>query len=142
MPAEYDYKIVVARLDGVDGIWMLLAGPNNSQFEFDIGSVMGDQTVGFGLINFQGAENCSDVARNNKGWLPLNVPVTILVKVRKGGLQGYINDKLVCHYKTDYSDMSPYTGFRFPKGSTIGLATTDSSFQIHSAQLIEVTGDK
>ncbi len=96
-----------------------------------------ENLMGFDLIGGRTCQNNS----SGKGFKIVNGRRYLsVVKVRKSGVQVFIDGKLADEWKTDYHDMSLPNGYSLPTQRTLGLATWDSPTIFYSAKVIEITG--
>jgi hypothetical protein len=64
----------------------------------------------------------------------------VVVEVRKNGLRGYLDGKLVAQWATDYGDMSPWPVWRFKDDTLPGFGCSKSTVVFQEVKLREVTG--
>ncbi len=133
-PAEYDYRVVFTKSHN----FAIVCSAMGHQFYLQI---LGQpfNTIGFGFIG--GKESCQNPTA---GHFPAGFvdgqQYTALVKVRKGGLQAFINGQLITECKTDYSDIDPNRYWPLNRDDLVGLGSWSSPTVYSSAEIIEITG--
>jgi hypothetical protein len=106
-PEEYDFKVVFERTGG-SGDVQSICYEDHHQFSFAIDC----WGTGLGFIDIAGhplPDHNPSFTFSQHGWIVNGRQYTSVVKVRKGDLQAFVNDKLVAGGKTDYTDMSTPT---------------------------------
>jgi hypothetical protein len=136
-PQEYDFRIVFRTNGAARGVSQLcFAG--GRQFEFVIGGLL-NKVSGFGNINGR-VVNRTATATTADHWLVAGQRHVSLVKVRKEGVQGWFDNKLVTEHKTNFSDMSIHPHWKLHRTNSIGIgANTDIS--VESATVTEISGE-
>jgi hypothetical protein len=135
-PEEYDFRIsFFVQQSGSNVSQICFAGGH--QFAWHIGG-WGNKISAFETIGGAGGDN-NQTARRLKRWFADGQHYTSVVKVRKTGVEAYLNDQLISCWKTDYSDMGP-AGWNVP-GETVGLGTSNVTVRFDLAEIIEVTGE-
>ncbi len=133
-PEEYDFQIVFTRNEGSDGVVQICAA-GERQFMWEMDGW--DGHCGFELIN---GNNLNENPTKKPGPLTNRQKYTSVVKVRRDGIQAFLDDKLVDEWKTDYTDMSLFPGWNLHNPTTLGLGTWASSTVFLSVTVIEITG--
>jgi hypothetical protein len=133
-PPEYDYKVEFARTDGTDSVG-LTCWAMGHQFMFALATL----NCGFELINGKDAFN-GPTTRHAAAYLVNGRRCIAIVRVRKDGVQAFLDGKLITEWKTDYSDLSMTDGWKLHRGDTIGLDSWKSPTVFYSAEIIEITG--
>ena len=136
-PEEYDYKVVCSRTSGHTGIFLVCCAAGK-QFTFDVGNQANDHTVGFSYILDGNSEQNTTCNRINGSWITNGRPLTIVVSVRRNGVKGFVNGQLAAEWRTNYSDMHLWPGWSLGPNLNVGLGTSGSVFDIHSAQIVPV----
>jgi hypothetical protein len=136
-PEEYDFRIGFVIAKGDQGPEQICACAGH-QFLW-INGAFGNTICGFDLIQGKPVID-NQTAKRAKRWFTNGQRYLSVVKVRKGGIEAYINDKLVSGWKTDYSDMSLFDGWKIRQGDTVGLGAIDSVIKCDFAEVIEITG--
>jgi hypothetical protein len=94
---------------------------------------------GFDLFGGKGVDG-NPTTKRNKKWLVNGERYTCVVKVRKGSIEGYLNDSLVSTWQSDFQDMSIIEGFRLRHDNTVGFGAHLCSVNCDFAELIEIAG--
>jgi clan AA aspartic protease (TIGR02281 family) len=102
-PAEYDFRIVFTRTGGENDVQQICTA-QGSQFAWMI-SGWGGTISGFEFVRGKNAYN-NPTTKKNSGWLSNNREYVSVVKVRKSGVEAYLDGTLISAWKTDFSDMS------------------------------------
>lgn len=63
-----------------------------------------------------------------------------LIKVRKDGIEAYMDEKLTCEMKTDFKNLALATGHVQPHRLSLGLEAGPGSAVFQSVQILEVSG--
>ena len=137
-PEEYDYAIkftVVSQFDAFQQVCYA----NERQFMWTLSGRI-NSTSGFGEINGKDYES-TPTRVDSRGWISDGNSYTSVVKVRKDGVEAYLDDKLVSQWKTDFSDMSLPGYIRPRQNQTVGLAFWGSHMIIESAEIIPFLDD-
>jgi hypothetical protein len=138
-PEEYDYRIVFTRMTGANQVGQECVG-NGHQFDWVIGS--GESRIcRFETIHGKspkiGEPGCYSATR----WIVNRREYVSVIKVRKSGVQAYLDGKLVCDWHTDYQDMALKRDSRLHSSRTIGLNAWDSATQFRVVEITEITGE-
>jgi serine/threonine protein kinase len=136
-PAEYDFRIVFSRVDGIGDINQILTKAGRP-FAWVMGG-MGNTNSGFGSINGKWAPEPPNPSLVKFGVDQGRTYVSV-VEVRKDGLKSYINGALVCQWRTNYGDMDLDPVWRVRDSSAIGLGTFTSPTMFHRIEIREVSG--
>ena len=136
-PEEYDFRIVFTRETGDECVMQCLRAGGHS-FRWRMGGWR-NTVFGFGIIGTQDAEaNASGVKVPQ--CLRNGTQHTAVVRVRKDGVEGWLDGKLITKWKTDYQDMSLLPNWALGDDTVLGLACQFSRTQFHSVEVLEVTG--
>ncbi len=135
-PAEYDYRVVFTRTSGNDCV-ATLCWAMEHQFSCDLGA-WSNTISGISLVGGR-LPDVNATGRHSKGWLENGQRYTSIVKVRKDGIQVFLDGKLITEWKTDYADMGLYEAYKLNHSNTIGLACNAPTV-FYSAEIIEITG--
>jgi hypothetical protein len=133
-PEEYDFQVAFARLEGHDCVLQLCAvGEHRFMWLMDGHT----NKMGFDYIDGK------DIDTNPTG-LPYRLQngqrYVSLVKVRKNGVQAFLDGRLVDQWKTDYKDMSSPDQYALHNLRTLGVAAWESPTIFYSAKVTEITG--
>jgi hypothetical protein len=136
-PEEYDFRVGFVIVKGDQGPEQICTGADH-QFLW-INGAFGNTLCGFDLIQGKAVVD-NQTGKRAKRWFANGQRYMSVVKVRKSGVEAYINEKLVCSWKTNYSDMSLFDGWKIRHGDTVGLGAIDSVIKCDFAEVIEITG--
>jgi hypothetical protein len=132
-PAEYDYKVVFERHSGNDDI-SLICYANAHQFSWNMGAG-GNTAAGFSYIR---SDNPTVVHFDQ---LLINgQKYTCIVKVRRSGVQAYLDDKLISELKGDYADLAPDPNAVVAHKNTLGLLSYASPTTFYKVEVKEISG--
>jgi hypothetical protein len=134
---EYDFRVEFARNTGAEAIFQFCAGGGHS-FELAMDGWAGT-IYGVGLINGTAA-NSNATTHKGLHWIAGGQRYISVVKVRKGGVQTFLNGKLMSEYKTDFSDMSPSSDRPLRTPNVLGVGSWESPTNFYSVEVTEVTG--
>ena len=138
-PVEYDYAIVLKRNGGDEGICQYCVGGGH-QFCWTL-AVFHDAVSGFELLQNHFVDNNPTTLRA-KHTLVNGVTTVSLIKVRKNFVEAYINEKLVARWNTkDFADLQLIPDFGLPHKDTVGLCSSESSYTIEAAEVIEFSNE-
>ncbi|MGD0092842.1 MAG: DUF2950 family protein, partial [Planctomycetota bacterium] len=139
-PAEYDYKLVFTRHEGVRDIAQVLCKAGRS-FKWAMAWLLDqeapNQRFTFELVAGK-VEN--PTTRKLKPGIENNRRYVSIVQVRNDGLKAYLDGTLISEWKTDYSDLSMWKGTPLKDETLLGVTTFGCAYTIHEAQLLEITG--
>jgi hypothetical protein len=138
-PEEYDYRVSFTITKGSEAVCQICSATDR-QFGWTFGG-WNNTITGFDLIQGHTCEQPGNTTgKRSKRWSVNGQRYTSVVKVRKSGVEGYINDQLISSWKTDYSDMSLHTGWELRRSNTLGFGAYQTAIQCDFAEVIEVTG--
>jgi hypothetical protein len=136
-PAEYDLRIVFTRAQGEDCLFVHLVREER-QFAWMLGAWK-NTVVGFDT--FQG-KRARDFPENTR-----TAPVlesrrryTVVVQVRSGSVRCFLDGALASESSAPASDFGLAAHWALPKTNCLGLGNPSSTIEIHSCQVLEVTG--
>jgi hypothetical protein len=139
-PAEYDFRIVFTRDEGAGDVFQFMS-KNRHSFSWAMGAG-GNTFIGFGTIRgawvvdpgYPHSVQMAAVLTNGKIH-------TSLVQVRKDGLKGFLDGKLIVEYKTStYEELGNHAILQMRNFNTLGIGSYSSPTSFHKVELIEVTG--
>ena len=136
-PEEYDYRIVFVSSLANESVIQICRG-GGRQFSFVIGGWR-NTTSGFEMINGRQAAANPTMARANH-WLVSGRRHVSVVKVRKDGVEGWLDGVRIASYKTDWTDISLKGDCTLRRRDSIGLCVWTGAC-IESATIIEITGE-
>jgi hypothetical protein len=137
-PEEYDFRVSFVILRGNDGVSQICSSAEH-QFMWAVGG-WGNKISAFEMIRGERGDGNNPTAKRAKHWVNNGQRITSVVKVRKTGIEGYINDQLISSWKTDYSDVSLSGDCNLHHGNTLGLTMGQITAKIDFIELIEITG--
>ena len=135
-PEEYDFRIVFTCRDGEDSVTQICAA-GTRQFCWVMGG-WGRKYCWFDRVGGRGSEN--PTGKQADKWLNSGQEYTSVVKVRKNGVEAYLNGKLITEWKTDYSDMT-LVGWTLKRNDVLGLGTWLGATTFRTIEVTEVTGE-
>jgi hypothetical protein len=138
-PAEYDFKVTFIRNEGAADVFLTLTKGGRS-FNWVVG-ILNNSHAGFGLYRGQwfpdntyaGATTIPNILTNGRTY-------TTLVQVRKDGVKGYLDGKLIKELKDPYPDLVSHELQRMKSESILGVGSYLSATTFLKMELIEVTG--
>ena len=71
---------------------------------------------------------------------PMLMNYTSVVKVRRTGVEAYLDGQLTTSLKTDYADMDVRGPWRLKRRNVIGIGASDQTVRFDAVEIIEVTG--
>ena len=138
-PEEYDFRIVFTRREGAAlDVYQILSQAGKSFMWVDGGK---SGNCGFGMVRGKWGPDSSNptYAKVVQDAEP-GVTHTSVVQVRKGGVQAYLDGRLVSKWKTDYSDVAMNVIWKLRDDGRLGIGTYLTSTAFHSIQVVEITG--
>jgi hypothetical protein len=136
-PEEYDYRVSFTPISGNADVAIGLTAKGRS-FVFYMKKFRDDHCLGFEAIS--GKAIASGPTAHRFPHLEMGSRYTVVVEVRKNGLRGYLDGKLVAQWATDYGDMSPWPVWRFKDDTLPGFGCSKSTVVFQEVKLREVTG--
>jgi hypothetical protein len=137
-PEEYDFRVTFMREAGTESIEQICSAVGR-RFNFIVGG-WGNKISAFGLINGKMGNNNPTMVKAD-GWIVNGERYVMLVKVRKNGVEGYLNDTVVVRWPTNFTDMASHPWNKLQRGDTLGLLVFDNEARIESAEVDEITGE-
>ncbi|MDB5323141.1 MAG: hypothetical protein JWN40_4772 [Phycisphaerales bacterium] len=134
-PPEYDYSVVLRATDSGEFLQILTA--DGHPFSWRVGAFDGQWSY-FEVLDGGRYGRFGDKFAKNK-WMTAGERYTWTVKVRRDGVEAFLNDKLATKHKTDYRDVSLLTELKLSRPDIIGLQCVPE-VEIESATITEVTG--
>ena len=136
VPAEYDFVIEFTSQDCVQQLLYKPAiTPGAAGTPFNWCMAVGDA---FGFESINGKHVFDDgAATTQRLAFKHGVRHTSLVKVRKDGVQAWLDGKLIAEHKTDYRDVSRMGDWSFRNDDKLGIGTWSKPSRFHKAELIE-----
>ena len=137
-PKEYDYRLVFVPTFGKHVMQICRGG--GRQFGFIVGG-WGNTISGFDMIRGQRA-NGNPTTATADHWLIAGQRYVLIVKVRKDSVEGWLDDRMVAIYKTDWTDMSLFENLTICTVRTIAIGILATlGLRVESATVFEVTGE-
>jgi TIR domain-containing protein len=135
-PDEYDYvvKFNCAR-EPVRHVFLIVA-ENGHQFIWHLG-LNDNKLAGFALVGGKKVPE-NPTARSGQQWVMPGEHVS-MVKVRRDGVEGYLDDQLVSSLKTDYTDVGIGELFRQRRNDTLGLSI-GQAITVRAVEVNEISG--
>jgi hypothetical protein len=136
-PADYDYRIVLTRNSGNDGLNAVCCGTHDRQFAYVLSGWAGSIS-GIDMVDCQRPDAKNATTLHGHG-ISSGERHTLVIRVRKHSVQAFLDDApLMSAYETDFRDLDPCYQYSLPRDDTLGLSTFQSGFTIHSAYLVEI----
>lgn len=127
---EYDLRATFTRRSGIHSIGIVFVhGGHQVVYEVD---AWGKHLAGF--QNVQGKTIQENSTQKSNVALINGQKHTIAVEVRNDSIRGLLDDREVCAYKTDGSDLSMHEVWKLPRSNQFGLVAWDSSTEFHSIE--------
>ncbi len=134
-PEEYDFETEFSRISGNDVIGQICVGGPN-QFLWAM-SGWGGNVSGFDRVNDKDAN--AGPTRRQFGISGDDRHISI-VKVRKDGVEAWVDGRLIDEWRTDYRDVALYPDLAIPDHKGLALVSYLSPTTFHSAKVTEITG--
>jgi len=138
-PQEYDFRTAFVVDPGSDTYVAQICSGGRRQFIFFTGGWV-NTISGFGLISNTDTDN--PTSKHQKQWLVPGRRYRSVVKVRRTGIEAWLDDQLVTSWKTDYSDINLEENMRLRHDNTIGVGAHHDLVKWDLAELVEVTGQR
>ncbi|MCX6900055.1 MAG: SUMF1/EgtB/PvdO family nonheme iron enzyme [Verrucomicrobia bacterium] len=136
-PEEYDYRVSFTPMSGNADVAIGLTARGRS-FVFYMKKFANDHCLGFEAIG--GKAIAAGPTAHRFPHLEMGSRYTVVVEVRKNGLRGYLDDKLVAEWSTDYSDMTAWPVWKFKDDTLPGFGCSLSTVVFQEVKLREVGG--
>lgn len=133
-PAEYDYAVEFTAPNSGELLQIQVGG--GKQFSWRMGAFDG-QWCYFEALDSGKYGRFGD--RFNKRWLTGGEHYVSVVKVRKDGVQAFLNGKEVTSHKTDYRGVSLLGELKLSRADTLGLEFPPG-MEVDAVSVTEVTG--
>jgi WD40 repeat protein/serine/threonine protein kinase len=138
-PEEYDFRVKFIANAGYDALQQVCFTKGH-RFLWTLSGRL-NSVSGFGDIKGVAYESTATRVESKKWIVPGN-SYSSLVKVRRDGVEAYLDGKLVSQWKTDFSDMSLPGYVRPRQKATLGLAFWGTRLTVEAAELIGVDRDE
>jgi hypothetical protein len=136
-PEEYDYRVSFTPISGNADVAIGLTAKGRS-FVFYMKKYANDHCLGFEAIG--GKAIAHGPTAHRFPHLEMARQYTVVVEVRKNGLRGYLDGKLVAQWATDYSDMSAWPVWKFKDDTLPGFGCSLSTVVFQEVKLREISG--
>ena len=136
-PEEYDFRITFTRMGGNNTVVQYLFKADH-HLMWQLGG-WENTYVGFELINDYGV-NSNPTGIKRFPVLTNGRVHTSEVRVRNTGLTAYFDGQLASQWKTNYSDMTCWTGFGARQENLLALGSISAWVMFHTVEVREVTG--
>jgi hypothetical protein len=136
-PDEYDYSVTFRA--GPSGEFVQVQpcpGNTGQQFSWRMGAFNNKWSY-FEKLESGTYGRFGDKMENQ--WMVAGERYTCVIKVRRNGVEAFLNDKRVTGFKTDYAGVSLLPGLKLSRTDTLGLQCAPG-FEIEAASVMEVTG--
>jgi len=131
-PEEYDFTVVFSQPNLRNGISLIMPKPGGGQFFWAIGYGGGTE-YGFGGVQ--------RTAGRIDGLIKTNTKYETTVQVRRGGVVGCINGRILASHQTNYNDLrNAHEDWRDMKDKTVLAVACDDPTTFHVIRITEVTG--
>jgi hypothetical protein len=129
-PEEYDFVVTFSQSELRNGISLVMPRPGGGSFFWFFGAENGT------AYGFHANPN-----KEQRLFEPIqtNVPYTTVVQVRKRGVRGLLNGKVLLEVHTDYQDLL-CDGWRQIRDQSLLAVCCDDPTVFHYVHLIEITG--
>ncbi len=134
-PEEYDYSVVL-RASGL-GEFLQILTADGRQFSWRTGAFDGRWSY-FEVLDGGTYGRFGDKFAKDK-WMTAGERYTWTIKVRRDGVEAFLNDKLVTKHKTDFHDVSLLPGLKLSRADILGLQCAPD-VEIESVTVLEITG--
>jgi hypothetical protein len=136
-PQEYDFRTAFVVDPGNDTYVAQICAGGHRQFIWFTGGWV-NTISGFGLISNTDTDN--PTSKHQKQWLVPGRRYRSVVKVRRSGVEAWLDDQLVTSWKTDYTDINLEENMRLRHDNTVGIGAHRDLVKWDLAELVEVTG--
>lgn len=136
-PEEYDFTVSFTVLRAHDAVTQIFF-ESGHQFVYQLGG-WANTIAAFEFVDgIGGSSNRSAIRKNH--WLSTGRHYTSIVKVRRSGLEAYLDGQLVTALKTDYSNMGIPGGWRLLRDDVVGVAEQKTLVRFDLVEITELTG--
>lgn len=134
VPEEYDYQISFTK-DGGDSVIVQILSGNGRPFIWAMNS-----GGSFTFHYLKGAGIGANKTTVKTAGIKNGKRYTVLLKVRKNGVQAFVDSKLVSKWDTDFSDSESGPWWALRKKNVLGVGNGAAKITFHSIEVREVTG--
>ncbi len=136
MPEEYDVRMTFTRQAGSDCVSLILPA-ERSHFAWEMGAE-GNRLL---TLAPPGArEEGGTTAAAAVPCIENNRPYTTIVRVRRDGVQAFLDDKLVASMSGDPSGLGIDPRWKLRHGRTMGIGSHESPADIQRLEVLQITG--
>lgn len=136
-PDEYDFVVSFSVLQGDDEVGQVCYCAGH-QFYYAVGEDH-NKFAAFGLVNGVEGRHTA-LAKKKDRWLLVGKHYVSIVKVRRSGVEAYLNGQLITGLKTNYSNLSLLGTRRLSRSDIVGISAYFMTVQIDSAEIVEISG--
>jgi hypothetical protein len=137
-PEEYDFVVSFTSTREVSAVAQICFCEGH-QFVYQLGG-WDNRVTAFEMVHGKvGTDN--KTAKRKDHWLAVGQHYTSLIKVRKTGVEAYLDGVLTTDLKTDYSDMSLYSVWKLSRNNVVGIGASKNITHFDKVQIIEITGE-
>ncbi len=135
-PREYDVRMTFTPIKARDSVsLMLVHGPKT--FVWKMGGY-GNQACMFEVANKPWPLN--DTAFRCKNILKTGETMTCVIEVRDAGLRAYLNERLICDFPTDYSNLDLWKQWAPRHPGVLGIGTWGTPVKFNKIEIADITG--
>ncbi|MCX6899099.1 MAG: SUMF1/EgtB/PvdO family nonheme iron enzyme [Verrucomicrobia bacterium] len=135
-PSEYDFLVEFKQLrKGIGGCQHLAKAGRN--FTWNFFGASGSELFAFEKVGGQGMQGNPTTARLSR--IELGRVYASMVQVRNGQVTAFLDGKQVSSWKTNYTDMDAYAGWKLRNPSLLGVGS-QSRLAFRRIEIREVTG--
>lgn len=137
-PEEYDFEVsftVLRAQDCMAQIFFVAGHP----FVYQLGG-WANTVAGFEFVDGAGGSANRSTARRAH-WFSTGRHYISVVKIRKSGVEAYLDGQLATTLKADYSSMSIPNIWRLSRDNAVGVGEQKTPIRFDSVQIIEVSGN-
>ena len=137
-PDEYDFKVVVTVVKAHEGLNVYYYASGH-QGMFVYGG-WGNSVSAFETVNGAGGPDNKTAKRRN-GWITNGKQYKVVLKVRRTGVEAYVDGQLVTSLLTDFSNVGLDGNWGLAKGNAVGVGIQQGAARFESAEIVELSGE-
>lgn len=135
---DYDLRVTFTRESGTGEVFAVLTS-GETQFAWVVGALQ-NQAAGFDQVDGKRAHENASTKRKSSGWVSTGRRHVLMVKVRKDGVEGWLDDELLSALKIDFIKLRLREVNLLHQTATLGLGAESSVVEFESAELFEFAG--